>query len=243
MLVYHQIRTSGAEPEDGDTAISLDRFTEQMEWLHAHGYVSLSMDESIRYLKGELPPLTGPPVAIHLDDGWKSGLTAVPVLDRLQLKATYWIIAGTGIGLPHVDWADVDGLAANPRIDVQSHTLTHPWKPGETLVDWVSGRTMLRGTADAARELAESKRLLEDRLHRPVPYLAWPSGHYNDALISLAQRAGYTALLTIDDGVNVPGATDLMRIHRTMVHGACDLTVFTHILQDGTFRACPAATR
>lgn len=243
MLVYHQIRTEGAAPEDGDTAIGLDRFTAQMEWLAGHGYVPLSMDDSVRYLQGLLPPLAGPPVAIHLDDGWKSGLAALPVLERFRFKATYWVIAGTGIGLPHVDWADVVALEAHPLIDVQSHTLTHPWKPGETLVDWVTGRTMLRGTADAAHELQESKRLLESRLGRAVPYLAWPSGHYNDALIALAQQAGYTALLTIDDGVNVPGTTDLLRIRRTMIHGGCDITTFSRILQDGVFRTCPAATR
>jgi peptidoglycan/xylan/chitin deacetylase (PgdA/CDA1 family) len=139
-----------------------------------------------------------------------------------------------------VDWPEVDALAANPRIDIFSHTMTHPWKTGETLVDWVGGRTAGRTSSDAARELAESRRVLEARLHRPVPYLAWPSGFYNDTLIALARDAGYSALLTIDDGVNTRGA-DLSRLHRTMVHGACDLGAFRQILQDGVFRTCGAA--
>jgi len=236
ILVYHQIRTAGAEPPDGDTAISLARFTEEMQWLHDAGYTPLSMAEVVGFMQGTLTP-AGKPVAIHVDDGWKSGLATVPILDRFGFKASFWIIAGTGISWPHVDWPEVDALAANPRIDIFSHTMTHPWKPGETLVDWVSNRTAGRSADDAARELADSKRILEARLHRPVPYLAWPSGFYNDQLIAIAQRAGYTALLTIDDGVNGAGG-DLLRIHRTMVHGGCSLAVFKQILNDGLFRTC-----
>ena len=45
--------------------------------------------------------------------------------------------------------------------------------------------------------------VFEEKLFRPVPYLAWPRGLYNDELIRLAQKVGYTALLTVDEGFNL----------------------------------------
>ena len=88
----------------------------------------------------------------------------------------------------------------------------------------------------------ESRRVLEQHLGRPVPYLAWPCGWYNDTLITLARDAGYTMLLTADDGFNYPG-TDLWHVHRTFVDGACDLTVFKALMRDGRDRMCQTPSR
>ena len=237
ILVYHQLRVSGDEPADSDEVISLDRFESQMRTLHDLGYRTLSMDEVTRFLRGEsFPPKI---VAIHLDDGWKSGLAAVPVLNRFDFHASFWIIAGTGISWPHLDWPEVEALASNPRFDVLSHTMTHPWKPNDTMLDWLAGRTPGKGLEQARAELTQSRRVLEDKLGRPVLSLAWPSGLYNEPLIALAQDAGYQALLTIDSGLNAPG-DDLLRIRRTMIHGACNLDVFQQMLLDGRSRNCDA---
>jgi peptidoglycan/xylan/chitin deacetylase (PgdA/CDA1 family) len=235
IVVYHQIRVSGDEPADGPTAISMEKFEAQMAYLHEQGYVTLSMDEVIRFLRGETFPENV--IAIHLDDGWKSGLNAVPILNRFGFKASFWIIADKGIGDPYMDWADIQQLAADSRFEILSHTMTHPWKHGETLVDWVNGLVPGKDLQQAYRELSESRRVLEAKLGRPVRYLAWPSGFYNDRLIQLAQQAGYSALLTIDGGVNHPGE-DPLRIHRTMIDGTCDQQIFLQVLQDGRYRDC-----
>src|SRR5437879_510974 len=235
IIVYHQIRVSGDEPADGQTAISLEKLESQMSYLHEQGYVTLSMDEVIRFLRGE--PFPVKVIEVNCDDGWKSGLNAVPVLNRFGFKASFWIIAGKGIGDPYMDWADIEQLSANPRFEILSHTLTHPWKEKETLVDWVNGLVPGKGLEQARWELTESRQVLEDKLGKPVRYLAWPSGFYNGRLIQLAQQAGYTALLTIDDGVNHPG-DDPLRIHRAMINGTCDQQVFQQILRDGRYRDC-----
>jgi len=136
-----------------------------------------------------------------------------------------------------MDWDELQALVENPNFDIFSHTLTHPWKPNDTLLDWINNRVSDKGLEQVNWELTESKRVLEQRLGKPVPYLAWPSGLYNDSLIALAQNAGYSALLTIDDGLNHPGE-NLLRIHRTMIHGACLDSSFSEILLDGKYRNC-----
>src|SRR5438105_13989973 len=117
--------------------------------------------------------------------------------------------------------------------------MTHPWKQGDTLLDWINGSTPGKGASQVRWELAESRRVLEKRLGHSVPYLAWPAGHYNDALIRLARESGYNALFTIDDGVNRPG-DDPQKLRRTMIHGGCDTAVFVKVLRDGVYRECEA---
>ncbi len=239
ILVYHQIlRPNTPEPIDDSTAISLEQFESQMRYLHEQGYRTLNMDEVVDYLKHATYPQKV--VAIHFDDGWKSGQNALPILKDYGFKATFWIIAGAGhdIGSPHMGWDEILTLAQNTHIDIHSHTMTHPWKKGETLIDWVEGPVPGKGIKHATWELTESRKRLEEKLGRPVRYLAWPSGLYNDVLIHLAEQAGYQALLTIDEGINRPG-NDLMRIHRTMINGTCDIEAFKQSLVDGSYNCSP----
>jgi peptidoglycan/xylan/chitin deacetylase (PgdA/CDA1 family) len=231
ILVYHQIAAEGDDshfgPVNGPISISLSQFETQMRYLNDQGYVTLGMDEVVSFMKGK--PFPKKIVAIHFDDGLKSALKAVPVLNSYGFKATFWIIPGKGIGWPHMDWDEIEALATSPRLDIFSHTMTHPWKENETLPDWIEGRTPDKGIEQARWELTESRHVLEQKLQRPIPYLAWPAGKYNDRLIKLAQEVGYQALLTIDRGLNHPG-DDPLRIHRSMVDGSCDQAAFVGIL-------------
>ena len=237
ILVYHQLRTTEDGPADGPTAISLGRFEAQMRTLHEQGYRTLRNEEVVEFIAGraDFPDKV---VAIHFDDGWKSALNALPVLSRYGFNAAFWIIPGKGIGWPHMDWNEVQLIAADPLREVLSHTMTHPWQDGDTLPDWVQGRVPGKGPEQVRWELAESRRLLEEKLGRPVDALAWPRGLYDENLIRLAGDVGYRTLYTIDDGLNRPGQ-DRLRIRRTMVHGACGDAMFVRILADGQYRDCP----
>lgn len=86
-------------------------------------------------------------------------------------------------------------------------------------------------------ELSEAKKMLEKQLDRPMPYMAWPRGIYNGELVKMAQKAGYKALLTIDDGFNYMGDNPLF-IRRTMISGGCGIDVFRKTLADGHHRDC-----
>jgi peptidoglycan/xylan/chitin deacetylase (PgdA/CDA1 family) len=235
ILVYHQILPTASLLPNGYDGIPRERFESQMRYLKDRGYTTLSMDEVVRFLEGEAFPERS--VAIHFDDGWKSHVEAAAILERHGFRGTFWVIPGTGIGEPHLDWPDVEAIAANPRFEIFSHTMTHPWKPRDTMLDWINGRTPGRDIERARWEIAESKRVLESRLGRPAPYLAWPSGHYDDTLVRVAREAGYRALLTIDEGLNSPGG-DLLRIRRTMIHGGCDDATFRALVADGRTRDC-----
>ena len=234
VLIYHEIVTDAREP--GETVIPLRKFKTQMQWLAEHGYQTLSMEELVGFLRGKrsVPEHS---VVLTFDDGWKSVLRAVPILNRYGFKASFWIITGKGIGGSYMDWSDIEKLAKNPRFEIESHTVTHPWDPKDNLVTWLQGEVPGYGPADAWMELLESKQELEEHLGKRVRYLAWPCGWYTDELSRLAQEAGYEALLTAEAGPNSQGG-DPLRIKRVFVDGACDLTTFEDSVRHSTYHIC-----
>jgi peptidoglycan/xylan/chitin deacetylase (PgdA/CDA1 family) len=239
VLIFHEVVTDTRV--EGDTVISLANFSEEMQLLADEGWATISIDELVRYMKGEIT-LPANAVVLTFEDGWKSVLNATPVLERLGFKASFMIIPGNGIGGDYLGWSDIEKLAKNPRFEIVSHTMSHPWDERNNLVTWVQDKANERGRQDALYELSESKRVLEQRLARTVPHLAWPAGWFDDSLVKLAQEAGYAALLTTESGLNRRG-DDVLRIRRTFVNGACDLLTFRRTLASGQTYTCQPRSR
>ena len=239
VLIYHDIATDGRAP--GETVIALERFEEQMRYLAAEGYRTLSIDELVATMRGER---AAPPKAVVLtfDDGWKSALNAVPILERYRMKASFWIITGAGIGIDYLEWSDIEQLARNPLFQIESHTVTHPWDPKDNLVTWLGGSVPGRDSAAVRAELVDSKAALEGRLGRRVDYLAWPVGWFTEEMVQMAKEAGYRAVLTAEDGVNAPG-DDVFHIRRVFVDGACDMASFRRLLKDPAYKPCQTSGR
>jgi peptidoglycan/xylan/chitin deacetylase (PgdA/CDA1 family) len=236
VLIYHEVVTDSRA--EGETVISLANFTEQMQLLADEGFATVGIDELARFMRGEIS-LPAKAIVLTFEDGWKSVLNATPVLERLGFKASFWIITSNGIGGDYLGWSEIEKLAANPRFEIYSHTVSHPWDERNNLVTWVQDKSNERGRADALYELSESRRVLEQHLGRPIRYLAWPSGWFNDTLVSLAQEAGYTGLLTAESGLNRPG-DDVLRIKRTFVDGSCDMLTFRRTVTTGQYYVCHA---
>lgn len=234
VLIYHDIVTDGTEP--GETVIPLSAFEAQMKWLSDHGYQTLSMEELVGFLRQErsVPERS---VVLTFDDGWKNVLRAVPILDRYGFKASFWIITGNGIGGSYLEWSDIETLAKNPRFEIGSHTVTHPWDLKDNLVNWLRGEIAGRGPEDVRFELTESKRMLEKRLGRSVRYLAWPCGWYTDEMVRMAREAGYEALLTAEAGPCRAG-DDPLRIKRVFVDGSCSMADFEDSVRNSTYHVC-----
>ena len=238
VLIYHQISDTLPPSE---TVISLAKFSQQMAYLAGQGYTTLSMDELVAVMQGR-QSLPEKPIVLTFDDGYKDVLLAVPVLNKYNFKASFWLITGPlQEGHPlYLDWASIKKLVQNPRFEVQSHSVTHPWDyPVDTLQSWAEGKTPRKGLADVRSELAASKHVLETGLGRPVNYFAWPLGLYNDEMVQMAKEVGYKALLTVDDRApNIVGG-DVFKIKRMNVGGACDMKSFIAQLVDFRARNCP----
>lgn len=238
ILIYHEIVANSKEP--GETVIFKDKFEEQMKCLFDNKYTTLSIDELVEFMKGRSVPARS--IVLTFDDGWKSVKEVLPILLRYNFKASFWIIPGEGIGGDYLHWEDIIALDQSPNFQVESHTLTHPWDRTNNLVTWVDGKTPGKDIINAEYELRESKRVLEEKLNRPVFYLAWPCGWYNDTLKKIAKKVGYKAAMTVNDGANVQGE-DVFEIKRVFVDGACNMRDFEQILKDAQYHVCQKHSR
>ena len=220
VLMYHRISTD--QTVGNSDPISLKQFTEQMQYLADNRYHTLKVSELVDFLQGRDVPAGS--IVLTFDDGWKSVLQAVPVLNRHGFKASFFIITACGDGLfggkgDYLNWEEIGQLAKNPKFEIGSHTVTHPWAPNDNLITWVDGLNPGKGVLQVRRELRNSKIALETHLARPIEYLAWPKGWYNQKLVKLATEAGYKALLTTDDDrANLQG-DDARFIKRFFVEG------------------------
>jgi cellulose synthase (UDP-forming) len=231
VLIYHKIAMEQTKA-DNET-IHIERFAEQMKYLADHGYHTLKVSELADFMKGRNVP--EPSVVLTFDDGWKSVLNAVPVLNRYGFKASFFIITACADGVfgrkgDYLTWEEIGQLAKNQSFEFGSHTVTHPWNPKDNLLSWIEGKNPGKGKDKVLSELITSKLTLENRLSRPVQFLAWPCGWHNQKLVDLATDAGYVALLTTD-GVraNLQG-DDILHIRRAFANGDWDVETFAKFL-------------
>jgi protein involved in polysaccharide export with SLBB domain/peptidoglycan/xylan/chitin deacetylase (PgdA/CDA1 family) len=234
VLLYHDLRAYGTE-ESPDTVISIKKFEEQMKYLYENGFTTISMDDLVSFMKGG--SVAEKSIVLTFDDGWKNVIDVIPILDKYNFKASFYIFPGSGIGGPYMEWTDILKLSQNPNFQIGAHSMTHPMKDDNYLVTWANGQTPGRGIDDVVYEITKSKRILETMLKREVRYFAWPRGSYNEKLISIAKEAGYKALLTVEDGGNTQGS-DIYKIKRIVIDGACDVAKFQQTLRDYKHHVC-----
>jgi peptidoglycan/xylan/chitin deacetylase (PgdA/CDA1 family) len=100
-------------------------------------------------------------------------------------------------------WDQVRHLAAS-GMAIGSHTHDHR-------------RLATLSEEEQRREMAESRRILERELGRPVEALAYPfgwAGTFDGTSERLAREAGYRLAFSSIEGVNRPGATDPFALRR-----------------------------
>jgi peptidoglycan/xylan/chitin deacetylase (PgdA/CDA1 family) len=191
ILMYHRVNITTPSTPAASRALTVHPadFERQMVWLKRHGYRAVTQRELFDALfRGR--PLGPRPVLITFDDGYRDVLfRASPVLARLGLRATAYVISGRiSAGDPSfLTWGMLRALEKR-GIEIGSHTVRH------------RDLTAL-STRDAFAELLHSRLALERRLGHPVQWLAYPFGRYDARIEQLARRAGYVLATTTQPGV------------------------------------------
>ena len=189
ILMYHYV---GTVPKDdpnpklraGLTVNPAD-FSQQMDWLAAHGYHPVDMTTLRGYFAGS--PLPAKPVVVTLDDGTADLYTAAyPVLRAHHFPAVAFIISGFLNASGRVT-ADQVLEMEKGGIEIGSHTWDHP-----DLTTLPAARVQF--------ELVRCKQDLEKLLGHPVLDFAYPAGRYNTAVVRQVQQTGYESAVTTDWG-------------------------------------------
>jgi peptidoglycan/xylan/chitin deacetylase (PgdA/CDA1 family) len=200
ILEYHRV---GPEPPgsvltDALTVGTAD-FAAQMEWLHSAGFHAVTPAQLLDALVFGTR-LPSRPVMLTFDDGYRDVLwNAAPLLRRLRLPATAFVITGrvNGPDSSFLTWPELRRLETLGFV-IGSHTVDHP------------DLTTL-APRELAYELDESRAVLEQRLGHSVPWLSYPHGTFDPEVVAATQRAGYLLAFTEE-----PGAvqTSPLELHR-----------------------------
>lgn len=180
ILVYHSI----APFELSGVWVSRRRFERQIEWLFKNGFRTVTPEESIR-----AQPRYERSVLLTFDDGYDNFYQeALPVLLKYGFTATVFVVSGyvgkknswdAGITqLTHMGWDKLREIS-NLGFEIASHTDTHP------------DLTKL-SPKELKRELDFSKKMIEDKIGKPVNYLSYSFGRHSKLVRDCAKEI-YTA--------------------------------------------------
>ncbi len=123
-----------------------------------------------------------------------------------------WDFGGELAGRPLLSWEQILELSQK-GIQFGSHSTTHP--------------DLRKCTAkELEAEVSGSKRMLEDKLGKPVDYFCYPYGQYDRATIEAVKNAGYKAAFTTCDSI-WQGRGNPYRMRRIEIKGTdSDLMVW-----------------
>lgn len=226
ILTYHRVNAS--HPGDRLT-VHPRAFAEQMEHLAGSGRPVLRLESAVSALRtGEgLPPRA---VALSFDDGYRDNLReAIPLLDRLSLPASFFVISGhvgTRLNIDRyqgcceedvsLDWAEVKEVAARGH-EVGAHGRTH--------------RELATLAGDDLRgEIAGSRAEIARGAGTTPALFCYPRGSESPAVRQAVAEAGFAAALTVYPGPNRPGG-DPFGLTRTEISGRDDLATFAAKLE------------
>ncbi|MBF6615072.1 MAG: polysaccharide deacetylase family protein [Chloroflexi bacterium] len=214
ILMYHYIRVNpvARDKVGADLSVSPQRFSQEMQYLAANGYHTITFDMLAGAVKGTVR-LPARPVLLTFDDGYEDFFTsAYPVLKQFGFHATSFVITGKVGQGGYLTWDQMRAMQAGGLAQFESHTVNH------VEMDRIS-------LSRAQSELVNSKATLEMQLGTQVKYFCYPSGHYDSGVEKLVAKDGYVAAVSTHAGV-ATGANNIDALPRVRVHGGESLATF-----------------
>jgi len=208
ILMYHAISPAPPDAQMPGLFVPEGEFEAQMKWLKDEGYNGVTLGQVFAaWNDGE--PIATNPVVISFDDGLQSQFVgARPMLDRLGWPGVL------NLEIAHLDSGDLSRDEVHELIDVgwevDSHTYSHP--------------DLTEDGVDLDREIAGSRRYLQEKFDIPVDFFCYPAGEYDDEVIAAVESAGYAGATTTVEGLGSPDAPyELSRIRVEPGDGAAGL--------------------
>ena len=143
----------------------------QLQYLTENGYTPIWFEDLAHVDKIEKP------VLLTFDDGYVDNYTELfPLLQKYQVKATVFVIAGTvDYNTNNLTSAQIREMSDSGLVSIQSHTQTHPY------LSALDAKTQ-------EWEMTRSKLMLT-RITGKEPYvLCYPSGNFTDETLELTRR-------------------------------------------------------
>ncbi|HOG64338.1 MAG TPA: polysaccharide deacetylase family protein [Spirochaetota bacterium] len=221
VLCYHAVSPVAA----GRFAVTPEVFSMHMEYLKKNGHTVISVAGLVSFLKavqkGEKVSLPEKPVVITFDDNYESiQKHALPVLTKYKYPACNFIYLD---GISVAGWERYKRLEGS-LMELHSHTVNHvdlaKKKQDEDDKSW---------RKRIFREIADSRRIIGERLGRSPAFIAYPYGTWNVSVIRMMRIAGYSAGFSAFGGY-VRETSSLDVLPRFTIFREYDLQKFAEIV-------------
>ncbi|TGE25717.1 glycosyltransferase [Hymenobacter aquaticus] len=202
ILMYHKIPTAPLNTKHR-IFVTRDNFEKHLEYFRRRAFTPITFLDYLAFANGEkdLREFPARPIILTFDDGYTDNYTnLLPLMQHYGYRGVIYLLGDEQV---RYNFWDVDSDPAEPRCEIMSpeqkrafvaagweigaHTLTHANLPTVPL-------------EQAAREIAESKQLLEQLLGAEVVSFAYPYGSSNEALKKLVRDAGFAFGVSTDTG-------------------------------------------
>lgn len=208
ILMYHSVGP-GTDPLNVTPA----EFDAHLEYLASAGYQTVSLKQLVDNQDGH-GDLPENPIVLTFDDGTSDHLqTVLPLLQKRQQRATFFIVAGfTGPDLEHrhveqtlrgprsyLVWPEVRALR-DAGMEIGSHSVRHP-------------RLTALAHPQLRDEVFTSKQLLESGLGQPVEFFAYPYTARGKSTRDMVKAAGYRGAVS-----GLRGSLDARDLQRLVMH-------------------------
>lgn len=192
ILTYHNFDPS----IPGSITMSTAKFEAQLKWLKDNGYTVIPLQDVVDHLQGKKDSLPDKSVVISVDDGKESVYKYMyPIVKKYNVPVTLFIYPSAISNASYaMTWDQLRELQKTGLFDVQSHTYWHPNFKHEKATQSPEEYEKF-----VQNQLVKSKKVLEEKMGKPVTLLAWPYGIYDDYLDDQAAKAGYVMAFSIDD--------------------------------------------
>lgn len=186
VLVYHHIAKAPA-----NTAAAAKSFFIEPQWLEKHlqylkenGFETIGFADITAHFEYGMP-LPARPVIISFDDGYKNVFdNAFPLLKKYNMRGTFYVITKLLDKPNRMTWEQLAELR-DSGMEIGSHTLWHPY---------------LTKSGKVKQEIADSQKILEEKLNITVTTFAYPYGISNSRIENLVKEAGYKTGRSYADG-------------------------------------------
>ncbi|NDJ78630.1 MAG: polysaccharide deacetylase family protein [Chloroflexi bacterium] len=216
VLMYHYVSTP---PEDADRyrldlSVTPDQFAEQLAWLRANDYTTVTLDELYAALtEGE--PLPERPVILTFDDGYADAYErAFPLLQEYGMVGTFFVVTEwLDAERPgYLTWAQAREMA-EAGMSIQSHSRSH--------LDLTQGCNF----DCLVFQLLGSVESIEAQIGERPRFFCYPSGRYDDAVLELLPEVGIVAAVTTQPGT-LHVSDRPLELPRVRIRGTTDIDTF-----------------
>lgn len=223
VLMYHSV---GDNPEF--FTVTSAQFERQMAYLAKHHFKVIAVTELIKKLeRGEKPDRKT--VILTIDDGYEDNYFHIfSVLKRYNFPAAIFIttdligkftVARRGTTMNLLSWSQINAMVTSGLMEFFSHSHTHP------KLDQISLEL-------AEKEIALSRDILEQGLHKKLPFFAYPYGQYNEGVVEILKRHNFEAAFTVKTG-RIQSGDDPLLLRRNSIDSRVSFAMFKGIVKYG----------